>query len=294
MIRIDCVLPATPEQACRFNDVCTDEERAVFDGQIKIVKILEEVKKDINVIYMVYKGIFPVSEREVVAYKATIKLPDGTWVSFGETIIHEAESMKSSPVRAKGKFALFCEPIPGKPFSTMCRKIILMDPMGSLPKWVVTKTQSYSARAQLLLADVLKARYGNQVGATPTEPVAEEGESGEDVFFDIVEYKEEEFLQVDSSQKLSAIRTGSRPKPTETTTVTTAPVVSLSEILKSTQASADKLAKRLDQLEKASKSRSGITLSWVQLSFLVTWPLVVLGFYHWWRKRGQAVKALVN
>lgn len=35
---------------------------------------------------------------------------------------------------------------------------MLMDPMGNIPKWVITMAQTYAAKAHLILATVLKER----------------------------------------------------------------------------------------------------------------------------------------
>jgi hypothetical protein len=104
-----------------------------------------------------------------------------------------------------------------------------------------------------------------------------------------VEYKDDDFMIIDNTKELTAIRAR---QATTTTTTTVAPLEkSLRELLQSIEESAEKLSKRLEKLEKreAKPTRGGIFLTWAQLSFLFSWPLVLLGFYHWWRKRSEAL-----
>lgn len=74
-----------------------------------------DINSDIKVFYAVYKGVFPVAERDFVAFRTNKRLPDGTWVSFGHSILHPDQPVQSNPVRAKGKVGMYCEPVPGTP-----------------------------------------------------------------------------------------------------------------------------------------------------------------------------------
>lgn len=66
--------------------------------------------------YAVYKGVFPVAERDFIAFRTNKKLANGTWVTYGHSILHPSQPIQSSPVRAKGKMGMYCEPVPGMLF----------------------------------------------------------------------------------------------------------------------------------------------------------------------------------
>lgn len=123
------------------------------------------------------------------------------------------------------------------------------------------------------------------------DSVAED--ESEESFYDLVEFKDDDdFLIIDNTKKLTAIRSagvraGAAGVETEgSSSSATAMERSLACILKSIEESTERLSSRLDALEKLSARRSGgIFISWGQLVLLLGWPVLLLGFYIWWRKR---------
>lgn len=143
-------------------------------------------------------------------------------------------------------------------------------------------------------------RYGDRIDTQ--QPVVVEEEEAEENFFDLIEFKDDDdFLIVDSSKQLTSLRSVDQqeiqPAPAPIAVVGQPALErSLSEVLKSIEASTEKLSKRLEKLEKDNKRhRGGIFISWGQLVLLLGWPLVLFGIYFWWRRRRlPSVKPIAN
>ena len=68
---------------------------------LKALNILENPSKDISVEYLEYSGIFPVSGRDAVYFKALKGFSDGSKILFGQTINRKDKPQTSAAVRCK-------------------------------------------------------------------------------------------------------------------------------------------------------------------------------------------------
>jgi len=291
MLQIRGVLPGTPEEVCRFPDVCTTEERAIFDPQIKSHDYIEDISEKIGIVAVVYRGFYPaVAERDFVAFRAYKELQNGTWISLGHTINHRSRPISSSPVRAKGKLGMYCEPISGKPYHTLCTKLVLVDPMGSIPSWLIKLAQTQAVKGHVKMAQVLEARYGEsnrpQIIELPSPPlptIEELPDLSDYQFYDAVEYgSDDDFHTFDDTVCVTAVSPPTQiPYQTDQSNkAISEPPTNLS-IIKQLQETANQLSDRLKKIEKAvQESRKGIFLSWTQLFALLGWPIVVILVYH--------------
>eukprot|EP01126_Amoeba_proteus_P060200 TRINITY_DN793_c0_g1_i1.p1 TRINITY_DN793_c0_g1~~TRINITY_DN793_c0_g1_i1.p1 ORF type:complete len:209 (+),score=46.52 TRINITY_DN793_c0_g1_i1:487-1113(+) len=195
---------------------------------------------------------------------------------------------------------IFCRLHPANPKRTTCTKIILMDPMGSLPTWIVSKVQNRIAASHPKLVAVMQARYANQSFGNKIL-VSEAKSESSDEFFDVEELDSDSgsgFLFVDVNKSITALVTPSQKENEVGLMVTTYKGRgTILEAITDLENQVESVAEKLKVLEKSDQVVTGswfnilkfsgghICLTWFQFLLLLLWPglsmllpLLFLGF----------------
>eukprot|EP01130_Rhizamoeba_saxonica_P015029 TRINITY_DN6662_c0_g1_i2.p1 TRINITY_DN6662_c0_g1~~TRINITY_DN6662_c0_g1_i2.p1 ORF type:complete len:231 (+),score=64.55 TRINITY_DN6662_c0_g1_i2:45-737(+) len=158
LLRIETVFEGTPEELNEIQSSFNLEERKKYDPDIKELELLEKITDELCVLYSVVKTPSIVSDRDFAAFRMIKQLDDGTICAFGHTINHSKKPITSQAVRAKGLTALYMIPIDGGA-RTKAIKIMKIDPMGSIPKWVINMGKKNAAVSMRLTVKYFDSVY---------------------------------------------------------------------------------------------------------------------------------------
>jgi hypothetical protein len=180
--------------------------------------------------------MYPISDRDFIAFRETKILNDGTYVNLGHSINYSDKPIIANPVRAKGKVAIYHTPIPGNPYRCHMTKYILTDPMGGIPKFMLTVAHKQITQSVALFSSFLQKKFGEKDRPLPlqissmelNEPQQDFVESDDDDSFCSLEsYDDEEFSIVDASQEIHRIIPQTSSIPLSNIPVNTQPSGSL-------------------------------------------------------------------
>jgi hypothetical protein len=219
MLRIETEVDGTPQEVSQFHDECTLEERLAFEPQIKHHEVLARFGDEVIIIYVIFKGMYPVADRDSVAFRATKVLSDGTYINLGHSINYSSKPIVSNPVRAKGKVAIYHYPVPGNPYRCRMAKYILTDPMGNIPKFAVALAHKKICESASRFAAFLEKKFGEMDRSVPLQPslneVSRTNEGGKNLLFEYLSdddsfcslesNEDDEFSIVDASQEIHRI-----------------------------------------------------------------------------------------
>jgi hypothetical protein len=158
-IKTQGVIPCSPVNL--FKVMCEEDlaKRQEYEKECSCYEIVREITPEIAITRARYKAPFPVTSREVVAFRARRRLPGGGYVSFGKSINWDECLTDSSHVRAALHLVgAICRPIPGEPNRCMLTRIAQLDPKGNIPTMVVNATKKKSGTSVILLRKVIRKR----------------------------------------------------------------------------------------------------------------------------------------
>jgi hypothetical protein len=181
-VKTQGVIPCSPMNL--FKVMCEEDlaKRQEYEKECSCYEIVREVTPEIAITRARYKAPFPVTSREVVAFRARRRLPGGGYVSFGKSINYDECLTDSSHVRAALHLVgAICRPIPGEPNRCMLTRIAQLDPKGNIPTMVVNATKKKSGTSVILLRKVIRRRnLPPAVEEETDEPGSEEEEDDEE------------------------------------------------------------------------------------------------------------------
>jgi hypothetical protein len=137
------------------------EERRRWEKDLLEFRIVEEVSKDIQVLYTSYRAPSPVASRDFVAVKARKRLVvrgEPRIISFGTSISHPSCPLTPNYVRAVATSAFIISKVPGDPSRCHCIRITQVDPKGSIPGFVINLSKQKAAAAFSILRAAIEER----------------------------------------------------------------------------------------------------------------------------------------
>eukprot|EP01120_Amphizonella_sp_Union-15-10_P009910 TRINITY_DN385_c0_g1_i1.p1 TRINITY_DN385_c0_g1~~TRINITY_DN385_c0_g1_i1.p1 ORF type:complete len:369 (-),score=71.83 TRINITY_DN385_c0_g1_i1:25-1131(-) len=156
-IKTEAIFEASPQEVMDLASVEDFNKRRQWEPELKHFEVVEVISPSISVIYQQYSAPYPVQDRDFVAFKAVQKLPDGVLISFGTSINHPRKPPnKDQCVRGVGLSALILKPIEGEPFKTLTIRIIRLDPMGMIPKFVINLGRNKAVLAVIKFQNYVK------------------------------------------------------------------------------------------------------------------------------------------
>jgi len=181
-IKTQGVIPCSPMNL--FKVMCEEDlaKRQEYEKECSCYEIVREITPEIAITRARYKAPFPVTSREVVAFRARRRLPGGGYVSFGKSINYDECLTDSSHVRAALHLVgAICRPIPGEPNRCMLTRIAQLDPKGNIPTMVVNATKKKSGTSVILLRKVIRKRNLPPAVEEETDEAVSEEEEEEEV-----------------------------------------------------------------------------------------------------------------
>jgi len=120
----------------------------IIDPMCKLARSIKHYDKDHHIYYAQFKLPPFISDRDFVWYSIDCKLPDGTFVTTGKSMVTKDCPADSGHVRGEIRASGYVvEPIADKPDACTLYYIVQTDPKGWLPAWVVNwvaASQSYN------------------------------------------------------------------------------------------------------------------------------------------------------
>lgn len=281
MMKLEGVLSASVDEVFGLLESEKLEERRLYDDFMKHLEIVDRITPKIVVAYVQYKAVFPVSDRDFVAFRAQEKLPDGTRISYGHTIKYSKRPITPNCVRAKGKLATYCIPIPGEYYKTKIIRFLLLDPMGTIPKWVVNKAKAVAGIQFQKIVKALKRKYGDArpppIAATLTTEgvgVISETESDEEFF-------ETEDSLLDDYPSSTAVQLRKSESDERAMVI----IGELKQAIQSLNSRVDVLERNHTNFRWISLGKRGVFIPWgIFISFLLGWPVATVVIYHYLTK----------
>eukprot|EP01102_Stenamoeba_stenopodia_P019640 TRINITY_DN7465_c0_g4_i1.p1 TRINITY_DN7465_c0_g4~~TRINITY_DN7465_c0_g4_i1.p1 ORF type:complete len:433 (-),score=109.06 TRINITY_DN7465_c0_g4_i1:87-1385(-) len=164
--------PSALYRAITSGDV---QERQKWEKDLLELRVVEDVSKDIQVIYTAFRAPSPVASREFVAIKCQTK-KDGRIISYGTSINHPACGLHPVYVRAVATSAFIISPVPGDSHRTHCVRFAQVDPKGMIPGFVINLSKQKAAAAFSVLRKAIEEKRIPVIEDTEEEEEQEQEE----------------------------------------------------------------------------------------------------------------------
>lgn len=183
LLKTTGTVACTPEALFHAISSADVEERRRWEKDLLEFRIVEEVTKDIQVLYTSYRAPSPVTSRDFVAVKAKKRLVvrgEPRLISFGTSIGHSSCPLNPNYVRAVATSAFIISKVSGDPSRCHCIRLTQVDPKGSIPGFVINLSKQKAAAAFSILRAAIEERK-IRIDDSAIQFEEEESAAGEEV-----------------------------------------------------------------------------------------------------------------
>eukprot|EP01124_Arcella_intermedia_P015119 TRINITY_DN21640_c0_g1_i1.p1 TRINITY_DN21640_c0_g1~~TRINITY_DN21640_c0_g1_i1.p1 ORF type:complete len:212 (+),score=60.07 TRINITY_DN21640_c0_g1_i1:399-1034(+) len=206
--------------------------------------------------------------------KCRLLQQDGTICFYGQSIKYQKKPQSRTYVRAKGYSALWLSPIPSDPYKCLMVRMTLVEPMGSIPLWLITMGKNKTITGVIKMEEIIKEKYKHHHLKQISTQGKVEGRDTEttdsEEFFDVIDSEDSEEEEIDN-KNTQIVKKGQVDEELH------------SQIVK-LQESNQSLAKKILRLEDIIKKFQRILKISIWLNIL-GWPVFLLTLYHIFIKR---------